>query len=360
MLAVLAIYGHKYVDDFRLGRDRFPPLSPGTVDIIGLDTRAGYGVIVENRVAKLVFAGQDAFGPGKMDESSLQNSGGDRKFVPIKDMLKGLRGDVAGLSYFVERLNDIKDEEGYPDAPVWKIEDIERALSGDKALQDKLVHDINVNLDGSPVDYVTKGAVYGAILIDSPVPLEVTDGDRRVKVVARIKRSFKSKLMTTVEQSLGGKVDVSKNDITSHYTIAAKAIMSGTAPKEAVASRLRGYGKGLEALAAVPQKILDSITTVINEDQLTTAHYTTQKTNKGTSYTLVIGLTNEGAKRLYQFSRDRIGDQLLVTVNGVAIAAPFVDYALSSGEVQVDRLEDQSLVEDAVATINLKGSRTTK
>jgi len=355
--ALLAVYGPRFYNDLLLGREHFQPLVPGNVNILGVDTTKGYAILVENEIAKIVFAGEGAFSAGKMDENDLESSSGERKFVPIKEMLEGLQGNIVGLSTFVERLNDIKDAEESPDAPVWRIEDIVKAISGDRALNHELVNDLNVKLDGTPIDQIRPSAFENGILVDVPVKIWIqTNGVRRV-VVARVKRSYKCQLLTTVDKRLSGKY-YKKETLAAEYTLAAKQTMSGELPREDVATQLKRFAASEQELAEVPQRILDSITVVINENQITWARYTTQVTPKGTAYTLIISLTDEGRKRLWQFTRDRVGAQLLLTVDGIAIAAPFVGQGLASGEIDVTQMEDERLVRNAVVTINAKRAQT--
>jgi len=357
LFALLAVYGPRLLNDFVLGREHFAPLAPGVVNIVGVDTSKGYGILVENEIAKMVFAGADAFQVGKMDESSLESSSGERKFVPIKEMLEGLQGNIHGLSFFVERLNDIDDSDQSPNAPVWRIEDIEKALDGDKNLAQKLVSDLNVNLDGTPIDRISPNAFQNGILVDVPVKIAIPSGSERKVVEARVKRSYRPSLMLTVEKRLTGKF-YTRQALASEYALAGKEILAGQLPRENVAGQLKSFEAGQNQYVDAPQRILDSITIVLNENQITGARYTTQTSSKGAAYTLIITLNDEGRKRLWQFTRDRVGAQLLLTVNGVAIAAPFVQQGLASGEIEVTRMEDERLVRDAVATINEKRAQT--
>lgn len=355
VLALLAIYGYRYANDYMLGREHFPLLKPGVVNVLGVDTSKGYRILVQNQTAKLVYGGSDKFGPGSMDEG-----GGDaeKKFIPIKEMLQGLQGDIKGLSYFVRRLNDIDDDALPPDAKVWKYEDIEKAMSGDEDLKKKLVNDLNVNLDGTPIAQVSKSALYNGIIVDTPVPMDVQVGDERKTLVARVSQPYMPTFMVSVQNRLKDKF---ANDeiIRTEYTVAAKLLSEGELPKEDVAASLKRLGDRSKIMGKFPQEILDSITPALNENQIVNARYTTEDTSKGKRYVLVLDLTDEGRKRIWQFTRNRVNSQLLVTVNGVAIAAPYVAHGIADNEITVRGLEDESLLEDAVATIN-QAKRTTK
>lgn len=360
VFALLAVYGHRYANDILLA-GHFPPLAPGSVNILGVDTRAGYHILVENQVAKLVYGGAGSFQAGPMDERSLDTEGSDKKFIPIKDMLLGLQGNVPGMSYFIERLNNITDQENSPNAPVWRIEDIEKAYSGDKVLADKLVHDLSINLDGSPLERVKvrtlQSAVYSGILVEVPVAIEIQTGPEPARMEARVKKTFKAAMLKDIEGKLAGKWNVA-DLIKSQYAAAVEQIQSGKAEKEDIHAHLRSFAGNARSLADFPQQILNSITTVINENQITGASCQSVAGPRGTTYTLVIRLSDEGKRRLWQFSRDRVGDELLITVNGVAIAAPMIDHGLAGGEIEVSGLQDESLAKSLIDTIDEK--RTAK
>lgn len=359
-MALLAVYGYRFTNDFLLGREHFPPLSPGNVNIVGIDTRkAGYGILVENRVAKLVLGSGSSFGPGAMDEKTLEASDAERVFIPIKDMLSGMQGDSLGLGSFVQRLNNIKDEDLPPYAPQWKTEDIDKAIAGDKPLRAKLIHDLNVQLDGTPLDFVSKNALYNGILVDIPVPLEVSAGSGRKTVIARVKRPYLPGLLKAVQSRLSGKFADAKA-IATQYAAEAEAEKSSNLAKEDIAVSLNRLKRQAKDLAVYPQRVLDTINIVLNDDQITGASYSSESAANTKVYTLTIRLTDEGKKRLWQFTRDRVGDQLLITVNGVAIAAPFIDHGIASGEIEIKGLQDETLALDAVNTINAKRAPTKK
>lgn len=358
-LALLAVYGSRYVNEYLLGREHFPKLTPGVVNVVGVNTDRGYGILVQNRTAKLAYGDKVKFGPEE-GERSLEDSGAQRKFIPIKEMLRGLQGDIAGLSYLIQRLNDISDDSLPADAPVWKLEDIEKALAGDPRLKPKLIQHLNVNLDGTPLDRVSINALYNGIVVDCPVPVEIDIGDERKTVVARVKQPYRPAFIAAVENQLRGKF-ANKEIIATEYSLAAAQLKEGRLVKEDVGSRLLQLGRRAKDLAEFPQQVLDSITPVINENHILGATYSGEDTTKGKRYTLALQLNEEGKKRLWQYTKDRVNSQLLVTVNGVAIAAPYIAHAISSGEIQVHGLEEESLLEELVDTIkNTKRATTSQ
>jgi hypothetical protein len=310
LLVVAVVFGRRYYNDYSLGREQFPRLIPGVVNIVGVDTSQGYRILTQNRVAKLVFGGSSEFGPGEMDERSLESSGGEKKFIPIKDMLKGLQGDVPGLSYFVQRLNNISDDDLPAGAPVWTTEDIDKAIGGDKTLAAKLVHDLNAQLDGTPLDRISVSALQNGILVDAPVPLEVQMGDSRRTIVARVKRPYRAGFLRQVEERLRGKFETDKARqaelIGTQYSLVAEAVRKGDTGKEDIAKSLLRFKADCDTLARLPQRILNSVTAIVNENQIVEAHYQAEAGPKGPVYKIVLTLNDEGRKRLYQFSVNTI------------------------------------------------------
>jgi len=65
-----------------------------------------------------------------------------------------------------------------------------------------------------------------------------------------------------------------------------------------------------------------------------------------------IHLTDEGRKRMWQYSRKNRGSQLLVIgENGIAIAAPRIESEITTGEVIINSVPNPSLAAELVETI---------
>lgn len=354
-VAFLALYGYRFANDLLLSGN-FAPLKPGKVDIVGLDTsKAGFAIIVSNGIAKLIVGDRDQFKAGSMDEKALEADSSEKSTVPIKEMQRGINGDGDALGFFVERLNRIDEtSDTWPaNAPVWKFDAIEKAMRGDQALRKKLVVDLNVQLDGTPLGQISKSAFANGILVDVPVSLQVESPKGRETVIARVRTPYRPRFLVSLETQLKGRYYDSQT-LANEYAAEARKVLTGETPRENVAASIAALGsaKRIASLAQIPQAILDSLTTVVNEDHIERARYEPVVNPSGTTYKLIIDLDDEGKRRLYQFSRDRVNSQLLVTVNGVAIAAPFISHGLSSGEVEITRMQDEDVVRDAVETIN--------
>ena len=68
-------------------------------------------------------------------------------------------------------------------------------------------------------------------------------------------------------------------------------------------------------------------------------------------YDLVLDLNDEGRDRLWKYSRNKVGTQLLLIVDGVAIAAPRVRHELAQKTVTITQMPDKALIQDAIDDI---------
>jgi hypothetical protein len=342
-----------------LGDARFPPIPPGEVNLIGVDTRAGYYVIVANRVAQLVLGQQPGFTVPE-DASRAGEETGEKKRVPLRDMLRSLQGDAAALGRFVMALNRLNEAE-LPAVPVvWKAEEIRKALDGDQTLRQKLAHDLNVELDGRPLGYVNERAVSDGIVIDSPVELEVrplsSSGEREPaghRLVARIQEPFKSRLAFDVYERYKEK-DATRTMIAGYYREEATEALKVAGSRENVAEMLRSRvdSQRLRSFAEAPERVLNSITVILNERHFAGASSRRYESPTGGElFDLTMDLTDEGRRRLWRYSQGRVGTQLLLVCRGVAVAAPRINHELSQSVVTITQLADEQLVEDTMMAI---------
>jgi preprotein translocase subunit SecD len=105
----------------------------------------------------------------------------------------------------------------------------------------------------------------------------------------------------------------------------------------------------LQSYAGPAQRILASADIVVNDEQIEEASYSSYEGTDGEKFfTLNFSLTDEGRKRLWKYSRGRIGNQLLVVKDGIAIAAPKIRHELSDSNVDVTQLQEETLVKETV------------
>lgn len=353
-VALLATYGYKFANDLALGGAPLPPIAPGAVTILGVDTSQGYRIIVQNQLAKLVRGNSEAFKAGDMGEDS--DDAGDRKYVPVKEMLKALGGDTKALGTFVMKINEIKDDEWSPAAVIWKSDDIDKAIGGDAFLKKKLEEDLNMHLDGSVLDHVNKNSMFNGIIVEFKVPVRLKKTGKLLE--APIRQWYRANMVRTITDInlVQSKKYYTMADVALQYKIEAAKLQDGEREKEDIAKSLQAiYAPSeISRLKEFPERIINSVTTVVNDSQISDASEASADGPKGKFFTLTFHLNNEGKKRIWQFTRDRVGSQLLIVVNGVSIAAPRIDHGINGDEVQIHNLEDESLVQEAIDTIHEK------
>lgn len=348
-IAAGAYFGYGLVSGWMVNRKVFPPIKPGNVNIVGVDTGAGYYVVVANQIAQLVRGQAGEF------QGSHEEADAEKKRVPIRELLQSLQGDEKALGKLVMEMNDISDAEfpAYPN--VWKAEDIRKACSGEEELRKKLENDLNVRLDGTPLDHVRTGALEEGILLDSPVEVEVQVGAERKKLTGRIQQQYIPAFCRQVWASLAEKSNLTTAVIAGYYRDAAQKLFEAPVQKENVKASLlaRVDEEHLAAYAQVPERMLESAMVIVSDELIESAEYTSYKSGDGKPmFDLIFNLNDEGRQRLWQYSKRNPNAQLLVTWEGIAIAAPRIKGELALSRVTVSQLLDEGLVRDTVEAIN--------
>lgn len=331
------------------------PELPGSINLVAIQPGRGYRVIVANRIAQL----------GEVDESAEDGGfGGVRsedaqnlRRIPVKEVLGSLGGDPSDLGKLIERMNDLLP----PDEPVspfvWKAEDLKKALAGDKALLSRLELDLQVRLDGSPINQFSVTRIMNGIVIDTPVPVTVNVKGKPTQVMARVRQRYQPRLAAAVEKDINQKFNPSPDQLMAIYTTHAK---DSTDPgkKEDVRKSLesRLTESRLTELKEKPERIVASAMVLANENQFAGAESRSYQTSQGKELTdLTIRLTDEGRKRLWKYSSEKKGFQLMLIVDGVAIAAPRITTELAESSVKITQMPDRQLAEDAVKDMNRLG-----
>ncbi len=333
---------------------KFDPIKPSKVSIVGIAPDSGYRILVANHAAQLIRGDKsDNF------EAPSRDSGGDateKKRVPIKEMLEALQGNQEALGQFIAVMNEMQETAEWPSERIlWKAADIRKALDGDPVLKPKLEKAINVALDGTPLKQISMTAHENGIVIEVEVPCQVQVGAEVKELVGSILVPYRSQMSRSIERELKEKA-YDLNTVAGYYGLEAQKIADGTGRKEEVAANLERIidPKANAELARPAQQVLKSATVVVTDDFITKASSRSYEA-KGEQLTdLVIELSDEGRKRLWQYSRRRVGSQLLLIVDGVAIAAPRIRHELAQGELVITQMPDQVLVQDAVDAINTK------
>jgi hypothetical protein len=270
--------------------------------------------------------------------------------------LQTLQGDEEALGVLVMRLNDWPDTDTASGTPVWKSEDIAKAIAGDEELRKKLANDLNVDLDGVPVGQINMRAIEGGILVDCPVTMEVKVGDEVRTMTARVQEQYVPRFCTQVferirERPLG-------RDGTAYvqgvYTeMATPLIEAGKGEDVRRSLETRYAPKRLQGLVERPQQVLQNTVVLLNESHVKAASFESYDVGQGQEACDVsIGLSEEGRMRLWKYSHDNRGFQLLFTVDSVAIAAPKITTDLAESTVTIRRVPSKDLVADAIELIN--------
>lgn len=334
----------------------FEPIQPGNVNIVGVDVGKGFRIIVANQIAQLVE--RDANNNDEANADHAQTDDSNKKRVPIREMLQSLQGNEAALGKFVMTINALSENDLPAHRVIWDDTDILKAFAGDPVLSKKLAGDLNINLDGTPMHEFRPSAMWDGIVVRAHVPVKVKVGATVKQLTAPVLIPYKTGLMSSLERELSTEGNLTREKMAGHYATAIQDLIQKN-KKEDVQEALKTLigEKHLADLASGPERILGSATVVLNENQITKAAYDTYDTPRGKMNNLNIDLTAEGADRMWSFSRGRVGTQLLVVANGIAIAAPRISHELSASSLQIDKLQDEVLVRDAVDMINKrKGS----
>jgi hypothetical protein len=359
-IALTAVSWGSYnkIQDWMIMGQKFPPVVPKRVNIVGV-TPVGYRIIVANEVAQLVETEGD-FQANESDNDESSDSGGSvKKKISIKDMLGSMQGDTKAVSAFVSSLNDLNENDLPPVRVVWTKPQLQKALAGDPALVAKLESDLNVKLDGSPLPTLNVNSIENGIVLEVPVPVDVNVGGQIKPVVGNILIAYKPALVKAVEADLAaqqqGKID--GTTIAGYYKEESEKII-----KNKKAENVRQYltdaisDAQAKSYANYPERVLKTAFVVVNSDFVDNADYSTYSSPNGKPlYQLHIHLNDEGRRRLWQYSRNRVGDQILLTSDGVGIADARIQHSLIGGDVTITNMTDQNLLDDFIK--NLKANK---
>lgn len=322
------------------------------VNLIALDPKAGYRIIVANQIAQVVErkAGdeQTGFSDDDFGESSSDDSA---RRLPVKDLLMALQGDTKALSSFVMNLNKISENDLPPSPVVWREEDLEKAFGGDSKLRSQLERDINVGLDGTPLEEIRPSALEIGIVVDFPVGINVDGKQHEARILVDYRPSFTRDVMNRIEE----RSTITEATIRGTYVDEARKILAGAKAKENVIASIRAkYSIPRKSeLAEAPQRVLAATSVILNSEQMKSAVIAAYDAANGQRFhNLKVGLNDEGMKRLWKYSRENQGFQVLLTVDGIPVAAPRFRTELMSHEVTISQLTDPRLAQDTADAIN--------
>jgi hypothetical protein len=353
VIVTAGYFGYKFITDSMILGKHFPEITPGDITLLGVDPGSGYSIIVANQAASLVKGGESELKSGEMNDTEHLDM---RKKIPLRAMLDILEGDEKPLGRFIMSLNDVKqDGPNWPTIQVyWSTTDLQKALNGDPILQKKLETDLNVKLDGTPLEVVRVSALQNGIVVRLPIPIDVMVAGKKRKMTGYFLEPYRPNFSYKIDERLNNK-NYTMDMLRGYYIAEAQNIASGKSIRENIADTIKKRldPKHIQDYAKEPQQVLSKAKTILNGSLIKSAHYIKddEQTSR-TMYRLIMELTDEGRDRLWQYSKLNRGAQLLFIVNGTAIAAPRVKDELPQRSVTITSLQDEDLVKDAVDTIN--------
>ena len=349
-----AFFSWKAYSQYKLSGYKMAHISPGKVSLIAVQPDKGYRVIVANRIAQIAEVSGGDDGRGGFGGGAIENAT-NAKRLPIREMLRSLQGDEKALGTLIEKMNDLGTGDDPFSTYVWKAEDIKKALAGDKEIAARLESDIQVRLDGSPLDSVNVSKVVSGIAIDSPIKVRLPVNGVETDLIARVKQPYQSALANQLASKINSRFSVTPEFVAGTFTDMATEILSGKRPKEQVRTALesRISDSNLADLAKRPIRVLSLAETIINDSFISHAEIETYRgqDNKELS-DLIINLTEEGRMRLWKYSSEHTKFQLLLVVDGVAVAAPRITTELAESSIRITQLPDNGIAEDAMNQMN--------
>ena len=352
-----AWFGYQAYAKHQVDNLSFDEITPGKINIVGINAGAGYRIIVSNHVAQLIQTSGEEFAEGYDYDSGDNDSGGPKKRVPLKELLQTLQGDELALGKFVTAMNDDLRKMEMPTAEVvWPADRVEKALAGDAALRTQLERDLNVSLDGSPLDQIRRGAIDNGIVLLCKVPVEVAVAGKVRTMMGEIKIPYTPRFVLGLRKRFEEAFEVTPELLKGNYIEASRELDEAPRNKEDVARVLRDLTSAevlKSRFAEAPTRILSNAFVILNEEFVDGASMRERPGPEGKPlFDIDVSLTDPGRRRIWQFSRRNPGAQLLFIVDGNAIAAPRIRHELSSSSIAITQIPDRGLVEDAVEQIN--------
>jgi hypothetical protein len=346
VIGALGYGGSKLSTTYRLKDVKLTPISTTDFCLLALEDGAKVRVLVANRMAQLVEADGD-FSNQSSEEGGAQ-SGSIKRRIPIKELLQILDGNGSGIDFFINRMGDNGGtQDGLDDAPIWKLEDIEKAISGDAKLKTQLENDLNCTLEGALLPTLNTATFQIGIRVGVPVTLNVNNvsgptvsGIRYVPFRVREIMAFAKKM----EQKF-----YSKDTIQAEYAAFKKISEASGSNPENVALTLQAIKSSALDSSEISsvERICKHTKVLANRSMIEKVSLETKKANGNTSYSIKLWLTDEAVSRLWKFSSQG-GQKIIVVAKGVPIAAASIATELNSKELVIDQVTDEKLAQSAV------------
>jgi hypothetical protein len=369
LLVGIVYFGYQLIAARLVDSKHFPDIAPGKVTLLGIRPGLGYKIVVSNEIAQLV-QGNSQLAAGDMSASDDVGEGdsSDKRRIPLKETLQSLQGNAEALGILITTMDDDlrKAKENIPPQPViWNAEDVQKALDGDKALTDKLEHDMNVKLDGTPTDYITRNGLYKGIVLRIPVPVKVRVGATDTVLTGHVLMPYRASFTKRVEKALQEKGGLSPSDemIKGYYLEEVTNLKDKPGNREKISDVLKQNisSDTVQEYAEAAERVLAHSQVVLNDSHVDGSTMDQFEGPRGKPiYNLNLSLTEEGRERLWQYSRHNVGNQLLLICNGIAIAAPTIRHELAQSTITVTQMSDPGLVQEAMDVINSKSKSASR
>ena len=323
------------------------PVKAGKINLIVVDPKTGYSVRVANSVAQLFPVSKG----GLSGEASSGQEGQSRR-LPIRELIRSLDGDPEALAFLTESVNNLNQGDAPLSDVVWTADDVKLALAGDVAKVKKLESDLNMKLDGTPLDSVGMYAMRNGITIQVPVKLTVPKF--KEPVWSTIRLPYQPRFCKQVVDVIDKRFNPSKAYIIGTYSDEVRKMVESKT-QEDIASALKDMVADERAAryAQTVDQILPGDIIMVNDSMLESARYRSYKDEKQRElYTLLLTVNDEARRKLWKYSRQTKDFALLVVVEGVAVSAPKIGTQLAERTVVIDGLRDKRLVQDSVDKIN--------
>ncbi|MCL6624696.1 MAG: hypothetical protein K6T17_08805 [Fimbriimonadales bacterium] len=352
IVILTAAYGVNWLVSEIVPPKHLATIPPSETAILGMKLR-GEKIIVMNGIAHLVYGAGSEYG---VDPTKDLDTATGRK-IPLKALVGTLRGEEAGATELVEALSKIERENIPPEEIIWNKADIEKALAGEPQVRAKLERQLNTTLEGKPTPLIIPNYLHSGIYIRLPVPVMIPSSYGGHTVIAYPLLAYRTQLAsrTVNHRIIVEKAFPTHADWEGAYEDAWKQLQKEGSP-ENVAESLRSLisDARARALAKPVEDLLSRVTVLLTEEHIMGAGKKRIRNpeGKGFWYTITLNLNEEGRMRLWRYTHENPGCQLLFVVNGVAIAAPFVKQEMKYSTAEITNITDEDLVDEALRALH--------
>lgn len=352
ILLFAAYFGYRWIIyAVAVGDKVFPPLAPKEVSLIGIRL-AGERIIVSGGIAQLA-VDEEADFQQKQERGEPVGAVGAK--IPIGGLTAALQYRPEGLEELAMALNRVEQQILPDPEATWDAADIRRALGGDAGLQQRLERDLNTTLEGEPADLISKTRTFSGIWIRLPLTAKVPapGGPRNIEFSLTIpfSTSLVQRVRTHPQVRETFDVDITTLALVYEEVWGTMKSAGSDPPRKAIENLLSP--SRMAAMVGPVERLLSRVTVLLTEDQIEGVSLQEFQTSDPDvkSHTINLELTREGRDRLWQYTRRNPGTQLLLVVEGVAIAAPIVQHEMMYYTAAISNILEEDLAKNAVDLI---------